>query len=204
MKKVLSIALVAFATALLAAMPTLAATISVVPSSATANVGDTLVFDIVVDPMGDIVSAFDFTMSFDDTVISLTNVSFGSGLDLGTAGMSFQDFITGSGFVNLAELSLWDDASLLAAQGGGPVTIASLTFSAIAAGTTTLDFVLGTVPGVSGIDVKGALAAQLDPTGTGAPITVRGGTPPIPEPAAIGVFGVGALLVACALGRRRA
>ncbi len=168
-----------------------AATISFVPGDITAGVGDIVSVDIVVSDLGgEIVSAYDLDVIYDDSMVTATGVSFAGSLGNPLLFEVFQDFdLSTSGVVDLAELSLLSDAALLASQGGDTVTLASIEFEAIADGTSQLSFVFDDFN-----DVKGLRAEPLDVTGE----------PTIPEPSAALVFAAGAAVVAGALRRRKA
>jgi len=168
-----------------------AATIGFAPSGViTASTGDPVLVDVVVsDLAGEIVSAYDLDIIYDETMLTPTFVSFSNKLGSVAAFETFvdADFAT-PGVLDVASLSLLSDAELLARQGGDSVTLFTIGFSAIADGTSELSFVFDRFN-----DVKGSNAEPLDVTGG----------PAIPEPTAALVFAAGAAVMAGALRRRR-
>jgi hypothetical protein len=180
-------ALLALPAALFAA-PVHAATIGFAPASVIAAVGETFAVDVVVSDLGgEIVSAYDLDIVFDASVLSATGVAFSGAL----GGGAFLDAILAPGLVDLAGVSLLSDAALLALQGGGSVTLASIGFTKTGEGSSALDFVFDAVN-----DVKGANGQIL------ALAAVPGSVAPIPEPSAALSFGAGLLVTGFALRRR--
>jgi hypothetical protein len=146
-------------------------TLSVVftPSATTVPRNGTLTLTItapglegVVPPQ--IVSAFDLDVLYHPAVLQLTSVTFGSSL---TPSLQRSSVIT-PGVADVAEVSLQPDALLQQVQ-PDTVVIATLTFTAIGQGTSTI--ALGADPHF-GRDVKG-LGAQVLPVAlTGATATI--------------------------------
>jgi hypothetical protein len=147
--------------------------------------------DIVVagleasDP-DEIVSAFDLDVSYDPAIVVATGVTFYT--SLGGPEEWFYGAVLEVGLVDLWEVSLLSDVELQGLQGDS-VVLASLTFVALAAGTTAIAFVPDLV---FGIDVKGLNAEILALEASEGSITVEGSQ--IPEPGT-------ALLLACGLAR---
>lgn len=180
------------------AAPTSAATISFVPSTQTVGVGASVSVDIVVEGLeadfdpDEIVSAFDLDVSYDPAIVRATDVMFHT--SLGGPEEWFYGAVLKVGLVDLWEVSLLSDVELDGLQ-GDRVVLASLTFVALAAGTTALVFEPDLV---FGIDVKGRMtpgapfAEILDLQASEGSITVEGSQ--IPEPGT-------ALLVACGLAQ---
>ncbi len=175
--------------------PARSATIGFSASATVVDVGESFVVDVVVFGLaGEIVSAYDLDIVYDDAVISLDSIVFTNAV--GDPGL-FEAFVsssTGPGLVDLAGLSLLSDADLLAGQGGDSVILASLGFTAHTEGSTPLGFVFDAFNDVKG---AGALILPLE----AAPGSVTAGTP-IPEPTSALLFGTG-LLIACANSRNR-
>jgi hypothetical protein len=164
-----------------------ATTIGFSPASQAGGIGDPVSFDIVVSDLGgEIVSSYDLDVSFDETVLQADDVSF-------TTALGDPDFLevllgfdlTTPGLADLSGLSLLDDADLLALQGGDSVTLATLDFTVIGPGTSSLDFVFGTNSGITG-----ANGAFLDVTPVSGVL--------VPEPSSLLLLASGALLAATA------
>ena len=157
-----------------------------VPANQTVVVGNPLTVDVVIsglDAANEIVSAFDLDVTYDSSILSATNVTFG--LDLGDPSIfeALTDFtLLSPGVVDFAELSLLSDTDLASLQGDS-VTLATLAFDAVEIGQSTLNF--GGAPPIN--DVKGRNNEIL-------PLTVGTGNvavAPIPEPSTMFLFGSG-------------
>ena len=162
--------------------------IDFVPASSSVEQGASLNVDIVISDLasaGEIVSAYDLNVSYDSSYLSATDVTFGNYLDdLFFPGFTLQDSsLTTPGLINLSELSLLSDAEL-AAQQPDSFTLATLTFEALAIGTSALIF---EPDPFFGIDVKGNFfeVLALD-AGTGS-VTVTGPVG-VPEPSSLLLF----------------
>ncbi len=98
--------------------PSLAIAIKLIPDSATVVSGDLLGVDVVISGLGDgdepSVGAFDLDVSFDSTIFSPTDVTFGPFLGDPDpfAFETLTDFNFLSGVVDLAEVSLLSPAEL--------------------------------------------------------------------------------------------
>jgi MYXO-CTERM domain-containing protein len=163
-----------------------AVSISLVPSSATVNVGDTVTIALEVSALaGAAVGGFDVDVSFDPSRFTWVDVVWSGALgDVGAGEQLPGDVVAGPGSVNVASVSLLDPVTLAGLQ-GDPLTIVSLTFQATAAGTGAF-----------------ALTAQLaDAFAGGLPLGSQTGTSVdvVPEPALATLLALGAL----ALARRR-
>jgi len=165
-----------------------AVSISLVPSSASLNVGDSVTLALEVGALaGAAVGAYDVALSFDAARFTLTGVTFSSALgDIG-AGEQLTDVVSGAASVSLGSVSLLEPALLVALQ-TDPLTIVSLTFQAMSAGA-----------GAFGIDT----VLLSDAFGAGLAVGTRTGTTVdvVPEPA----LGLALLLAlgAAAVARRR-
>jgi hypothetical protein len=111
------------------------------PASQTVQVGTPVTVDIHISALGaSALGAFDIiVVNYNPAIVSLTNATFGTGLNLGILGSVQIGPITGPGSVNMAEVSLETSATLLANQPKN-FTLFSLTFSTIGLGTTPLTF----------------------------------------------------------------
>ncbi len=171
-----------------------AITIGFEPASQTVEVGDTLSVDVVVSDLGgEIVSAYDLDITYDASILTATDVSFG--LLLGDEAwwevLNDSDLST-PGLVDLAQVSLLSDAELDALQPDDEFTLATIEFLAIDLGESSLDFVFDAFN-----DIKGFNAEPLDVD------PVSGGVRVIPEPHSALVFALGALIVGASVSRRR-
>jgi len=158
-------------------------------------VGESVTVDIVLsDLAGEVVSAYDLDVIYDDSVVLATGVSFSGMLGDPLLWEVFQDAdLSVAGLVDLAELSLLSDAALLALQGGDSVIVASIEFEAIASGISPLGFVFDAFN-----DVKGLRAQPLD-------LAVEGGSvSAIPEPGSFLLFLAGTAVVGFALRKASA
>jgi hypothetical protein len=132
-----------------------AVTIDIVPNAKSVQVGDTFATDIVVSGLSaanEIVSAYDFDIAYDASILSATDVSFGPYLDdLLFPGFSFQDVdLSISGIIDFAETSLLSNSELESQQPDS-FTLATLSFEALVSGASQIYF----VPDPTyGIDVK--------------------------------------------------
>jgi len=171
------------------------------PAMQTVAIGDAVSVDVVLSGLdGEVVSAYDLDIVYDPGVLTATDVLFTTALGDALFFESFDDFdLSTPGVVDLAQLSLLTDPELLALQGGDTVTVATLAFEAIGAGTTDLDFVLDAIN-----DVKGLGGAVLPIEPTGGTVTVEGApSAVVPEPSGALLFALGAILVVPALRRTR-
>lgn len=132
---------------------------------------------------GQILSVYDLTVGFDQSLLQLTNVQ-----EAGALGAeSLFQFTPGAGNVNLFELSALSDAQL-AAQQGDFLTLATLSFIGIGAGTSPLvfsdPFVLGGAqilnPDTGQLEVIDLLA--LPHTIVPASVTIDDNAVPEPAP----------------------
>lgn len=158
-----------------------AATLSVSP--AIQNVGPSGTAQVAITVSGltangaPSLGVYDFTLTYDPSVISFSNVSYGDpglGNQLALSAPSFQASITGTpGAAQIIESSLDAPATLDGGQ-ADTFTLAILTFDAIAPGTTALNLTAVTL----GDADANALAATL----VGGSLTV------VPLPAAAWLF----------------
>ncbi|RNC65601.1 MAG: hypothetical protein ED859_17430 [Desulfuromonadales bacterium] len=79
MNKFLRIYLMAMLMGLLAAVPAMAITIGFQPAAQTVGLGNSVSVDIVASlGSNEIVAAYDLDLSYDSTILSATNVTFGT------------------------------------------------------------------------------------------------------------------------------
>ena len=151
------------------------------PAIQDVTLGSSVDVDLVISGLGDgiapSVGSFDLDISFDESILGLTFVAFGNELDLFGLG-SIRGVSGESGSVNLFEISL-DSPSDLDTFQPGSFTLATLTFDAIAAGTSSL--------GISTLILADSLGSPLiADTATGS-IAVRR----VPEPATLALLSLG-------------
>jgi hypothetical protein len=175
--------------------PAGAVTLALVPSAVAVAVGGNFDLDLVVGGLGDGVApslgGFDVALSFDSDLLSLDSVQLGALLGDENAFESFSDVVFATGSVSIAQTSFLDALVLDGIQPAS-FTIASLSFTAIAAGTSAVGF--------ASASLADAFGAPLQVTVAGARVNAGG---VIPEPSASLLFGFGALAVAAAARRVR-
>ena len=120
--------------------------LSISPETQTVSTGATVLFDVNITGLatGIALGAFDLNINFDSTLLSFTNVAFGDPLLLGVdqldplnLGNSLPLATSNSGLVNLIDFSLYDPATLIAAQ-DSIFTLAVLSFTTLASGTSPI------------------------------------------------------------------
>jgi hypothetical protein len=160
-----------------------AVSIALDPASQTVNVGDSFTLTLEAAALaGAAVGAYDISISYDATRVTLVGVTFGS--SLGDVGLGEQstDVVSGAGSVSLGSVSLLDPFALAALQ-GDPVALFSLTFQALAPGTGLF--------GVAATQLSDAFAVALTiGSQTGASVDI------VPEPALAWLLALGAGAVA--------
>jgi hypothetical protein len=178
--------------------PAEAAFVTLTPSSGTIQVGGSFDLDVVVSelPDGEIVSAFDLDLLFDPGLLSFSGLSFGPGF--GSADDIVADALDLAGVIDFFLFSFLLDDELFALQEGGSVRLATLTFTAVAAGIASL--------AIDGLDdfllIGGRDGSPLSITEFGtARVVVEAASATVPEPGSLALmaFGVGLGL----FGRRR-
>lgn len=193
MKKILRMAL-ATVSLLVATLPSYALTISLTPTSQTVDVGQTLQFDLVVTGLGSgaapSLGTYDLDISFDPGILNFSGAVFGDamqGNQLDLFGfLSINAATTGVGTVNLFELSFDDPTDLNLLQSEN-FTLATLSFSALSSGTSSLGINVNALGDAFG----DPLTAQL----VGAQATVNQASP-VPEPSGLALAMAGLLTLA--------
>lgn len=154
-----------------------------VASGATVDVG--VVISGLTDGDAPSLSTFDLDISFDPSVLSFGSAVFGDpvlGDQLDVFGLGFNptlDLVTGSGVLNIFELSL-DSPDDLDTLQVGSFTLATLTFEALTGGTSPLGISINALGDAYG----DPLAAEV----TSGSVTVTGAAP---EPATLALLGLG-------------
>jgi hypothetical protein len=157
-----------------------AVTITLVPISQEIRVGSTTSVDLNISDLGDFsapsLGAFLTEIVFDDTALSFESVTYGALLGSTEPSLFETDIITTvtSGSVSLDEFSFLSDYELDSLQPDS-FTLATLSFTATAAGTSLVEFGL--------IDLSDAVGFSiLDPTLETTSITVTPQRHTVPEP----------------------
>ena len=153
--------------------------------------GDAVNVDVIIAGLNDasqIVSAFDLDVIYNPGILTATGVAFGEMLgDLNALPLPAAEAgaVLSAGRIDLWELSWLSDVELSAFQPDS-FSLATLTFIAVGAGATALEFDAGAPPG---IDVKGFGANRLilDLISSGS-VTVAGGSNPVPAPTTVWLF----------------
>lgn len=179
---------------LLAAAPAGAVSISFVPASISAAVGGQIAVDVVVGGLGDgappSLGSYDLDLGFDSSRLAFDSFDFGA--LLGGPAASLQSAGAVAGSVDVAEVSLLLPSALDALQGES-VAIGTARFTVLAAGESEI---------AVGQAILGDGLGNPLRVGSAGSVRVNAG-PAIPEPAAFGLFGLGALAVARVSRRRR-
>ena len=199
-------------TLLLAPLSSQAISISLNPVSQTVTVGSSFDVTLTISGLGDGIapslSAFDTDISFDQTILSFSSVTFGSFLgDPDPASFetitSFDDFTT-PGIVNLFEVSLLDGNAAtcifcippyLDDLQPGEFTLATLTFNALAAGSSSLGINLNALADAD----ANSLTADLN----AARVNVDGTNGTVPEPPTLLLLVLGGLLTSLYFANRQ-
>lgn len=180
-----------------------AVSIHVSPTSQSIGVSDTTTVDIIFDVEGDgglNLGAFDLGISFDDSLLTLGAVTYGSGLfdglDLGGFGEFEASDLSTPGLALLSSFSLEFDLSLQADS----FILATLEFTGDAVGTSDINIVGGTFGTIDlsddlGFPITGAttIDGEIKVTSAGPSVPDSGST--------IALFGVG--LAGLVLGKKR-
>lgn len=179
---------------LLCSLPALAVTIGLVPGSQTVGVGLPASVDVVVSGfgvgLGPSLGAFDLDVSYDDSILAATGVTFGPFLGdpgLGEAILGFD--VSVPGLVDFFEVSLLLPFELDVLQPGS-FPLATISFDTVGVGASSLSF--------SEAVLGDAFGQPLDVT-SAQPGSIR----VVPEPASWNLLLAGLALVAQRLIMRR-
>jgi hypothetical protein len=168
---------------LLASAPAAAVTIGFDADSITASTGESFEIQLVVGGLaaGESLGSYVVDVGWDESHLAFGRVEFGE--LLGGAERTFRDAaLPTSASLSVAELSLLSPAELDALQPGA-FAIATLHFDVIGAGTSEITIL------TAFLDDAGGSALEIDSVGSARV------QPPIPEPGAVLLFALGALLL---------
>jgi Cohesin domain/PEP-CTERM motif len=183
-----------------AARPAAAApiTLSVLPSLHTAAVGDTFQLDIAIANVADLF-AYQFDLNFNPSILSALGVLDGGFLTSGGGTSVFGGAFAltldnTTGVITILDSLLGPAPPATGAIGGG--TLASITFTALASGSSAIEF--------ANAIFEDSLGNSLDAQLTGGHVDVAGGSgepSPVPEPGTLTLMASG--LAIAAIRRRR-
>jgi hypothetical protein len=163
------------ATALCVVPAANAFTLSVVPQSPSVSLGGTLTVDVVaaglLDGSAPSIGTYDLSLSYDSALLSLADVTFGSGLDVNGLGSMQDTSASTPGVANAFELSFDSIADLNQLQ-PGTFSLFTLVFHAGAIGTSALTLAINALGDAAG--------NALTPDVANATVSVA----PVPLPAA--------------------
>jgi hypothetical protein len=147
MKRIFVSLIIGVAVAFGYSLPAKACIIEIQPSTNTVNLGETVSVDIVVSqrdqPEEAAITAFDLDVAYDDSIISLTDASFGTNLGEPDVDSYTDTIFSYSGLQDLYQDSYFLDDEIvdLNMQPDDSFTLATLTFDATGLGSTELSFV---------------------------------------------------------------
>jgi hypothetical protein len=184
MKRIVRSSLLMMFVVLLAGTPVMAMTIGFQPSAQTVNLGSSLAVDVVATlGSNEIVSAYDLDLGYNPLILNATGVTFGTFLG---APLSIFSSNLSAGLVDFAEVSFLNDSDLAALQPSA-FTLATISFTAIGLGTSSLDIVnyLNGVNDIKGLNNTIYLSPVLDQGSV--TVTASG----VPIPGAVWLLGSG-------------
>lgn len=192
MKKINIVKYLLLGSLLCASQSSFAVMIGFEPNYQLVNLGDQATVDIVVSDLGGAeIGGFDFSTAWDDSILALSDVSFGSALG-DTDPFSLEtmiDSIAGIGNVELSGLSLLFDLTGLQ-NGVDDVVLATLTFDTLSTGISGLDLIGSILP--RGGFLSDSAGMLLATTANSGEIEVVASVP-VPAPTSILLFGIGFL-----------
>jgi hypothetical protein len=182
MKKLSWLSMLVGVIGLLRATPALAISLDFVPAAQTVLPGQLVTVDIVISGLGaggtPSVGAFDLDVSFDATILSPLDVTFGPFLGDPSFFEALTSFTFSPGVVDFAEVSLLSVAALDARQSASFI-LATLSFDTLAMGMSPLTF--------SQIIVDDAFGQKLDIDEGSGKVNV------VPEPGTLALLSTGVL-----------
>jgi hypothetical protein len=159
--------------------PVSAALVNLTPTLTSTTVGGTVTLDLNISGLGNgtALGAFDTSVNFDSAKVSFQSATFGDPvlgdqLDLGHLGLNGPTATPGTGTVNLIETDIFDSPSTLLGSQAHSFTLAVLSLTTLAGGTTPVSLTLNSLADQNG----NPFSADTQ----GASITI--GTSPVPLP----------------------
>lgn len=148
-------------------------------------------------------TAFELDVLYDEVLLDFTGLTWGTQLgdptctliDLGPGCEALAEFSTGSGIVELGESTLLDAATINAAQAASGV-VATLQFTAVMVGNSSLDFGQLVASGT----ISGTTEDTLVANGVGSSLAIT----PVPEPASASLVVLGLAAMALRRGKQPA
>lgn len=177
--------------------PASALTLGFNPSIQSVSVGSTTTVDLVISGLGNGVApslgTFDLDIGFNPSTLGFSGATFGNQLDL--FGLGDVQLVTpGVGTVNLFELSLELPLDLESLQ-ADTFTLATLSFNALAIGSSPLSISVNALGDANGDPLPYALVSRsIDVNANDNPGSV-------PEPTTWLLLGLGALTMSCFIRR---
>lgn len=157
------------------------ATLEVVPSNTSPGPGESLTVDVVISGLGNLappsLGAFDLVLTFDPAVLAHTGTTVGTALGDEAAAEALVGIVPGAGDVNVFEVSLLSPAQLSGSQPDG-FTLFTVSFDAVASGSTTLGLTPTAPPGDENgrpLSVEAVVAATVT---VGRAVPIPGLSPP--------------------------
>lgn len=178
------------AAAVLGSTQAQAYTVSLTPAAQTVDQGTVVAVGVSVSDLGPLgLGSYNFDLGFDAAILGFDHVvdAFGLGISFGL------DFAAGAGSFSVSDFSLEDPLALLVRQ-AGDLTLFTLYFNTLAAGTSALNLTAGVLS-----DVNGDIVSFLTNNAT-VTVTELTGTP-VPVPGTLALLLAAA--TAAGLARRR-
>jgi Cohesin domain len=148
--------------------------LAIQPEASSVAVGTAALVDVGFTDVSSLVGSYDLTIDWDPTLLALSNVTFGTNLD--GPDNSIQEFTSGAGTVEVAEVSLGD---LSNQTGFGSLPLFTLAFNTLAAGVSPLTFDLTANGGPIIGDESGASYTNFSLVNSSVQLT---SSVPVPEP----------------------
>ncbi len=184
---------------LFAAQGAQALSLSLDPTVLSLPLGSAFAYDVRISDLGaEILSTYDIDVSFDASILSLSSVTFGTAMNLGTdSGNHIWTPGAVPGTANLVDTAVAPEADMLAGQADSFVLF-RLNFTGIGVGSSSIGLTANILGGHSELDLFGALSPvelQLDSVAGGRASVTQGGGGggTVPEPASYALVGLAML-----------